>query len=407
MACGLHRGVAALAFALALPACIAADEGGDPDRGPFADGLSPAGRASWPGLDQASGRVIPLVTAFGDDAPSAYWFLGFGSRRTADAYFFCRDGDTSCPLDEHRRLSWARLVGGPIFTRTPGDPDFSPFWQVWVVRVPPSFTPDSVKTLETLDRLVGSGVLSRDLLRLDFGDLHGETVGLAEVVLHAALVLPFTELEGNGGPLPDGRGSMLRLETRTGWFAGHGVDLIDFSASDGVFPAARDSDDRALMRTANLYVLWRSCASDPRPAICELPGFASPGRRPVSERGLGQDITGDRDARDTNNVAGALPCSLRRQTERPYSPLWAPLAADLSPGADVALIDTTADQLRSDIRSVDALFEEVDARRLGAPVVMEEDETGNPVPGNEGLVLFNCPVPVPVRFVPFPCGNIL
>lgn len=392
-------------LALVVPACVAADAG-DPDRGPLADELSAVDRAAWPGLDRSAGRVIPLVTAFGDDAPSAYWFLGFGSRRTSDAYFFCREDDTACPLDEHRRLDWAHLVGRPLFTRAPGDPDFSPYWQAWVVRVPPSFAADSVKTTQTLDRLVGAGVLRREPMQLDFGDLHGESVGLAQVVVHAALVLPGTELEGNGGLLPDGRGSMLRLETRAGWFGGHGVDFIDFSASDGVFPEARDSDERALMRTANLYVLWRSCASEPRPAICELPGFASPGRRPVSERGLGQDITGDHDAQDTNNVAGALPCSLRRPTERPYSPLWAPLAADLALDADVALIDTHADQLRSDIRSVDALFEQVEARRLGTPVAMVEDETGNPVPGNEGLVLFNCPVPVPVRFVPFPCGNI-
>ncbi len=395
---------ALLAFAIGAAACTGTDSEGDPDRGPLADTLSPEERAEWPGLDQANGRLIPLVTAFGDDAPSAYWFLGFGARRTADAFFFCRKDDARCPLDEHRRLDWSAIVGHPLFSRAPGDPDFSPFWQMWIVRVPPTFTPDSVKTVATLDRLVGSGVLSVERHRLDFGDWFGETVGPAEVVLHCALVLPGTELEGNGGPTPDGRDSMLPLASRAGWFEGHSVDFFDFSASDGVFPAARDSQTRALMRTANLYVLWRSCAAEPRPAICDLPGFASPDRRPVSERGLGQDVTGDRDARDTNNVAGALPCSLRRPTERPYSPLWAPLAADLAPGADVPLIDTTGDQDLSDIRSVDALFEQVEAQRIAAPFVMEEDETGNPVPGNDGLVLFDCPVPVPVRFVPYPCG---
>jgi len=397
---------ALLAFAMGAVGCTGTDPEGDPDRGPLAEALSPEARAEWPGLEQANGRVIPLVTAFGDDAPSAYWFLGFGARRTADAFFFCRQDDPSCPLDEHRRLDWSVIVGHPLFSRAPGDPDFSPFWQMWIVRVPPTFTPDSVKTVATLDRLVGSGVLSVERHRLDFGDWFGETVGPAEVVLHCALVLPGTELEGNGGTTPDGRDAMLPLASRAGWFEGHSVDFFDFSASDGVFPAARDSQTRALMRTANLYVLWRSCAGEPRPAICDLPGFASPDRRPVSERGLGQDVTGDRDARDTNNVAGALPCSLRRPTERPYSPLWAPLAADLAPGADVPLIDTTGDQDLSDIRSVDALFEQVEARRIAAPIVMEEDETGNPVPGNDGLVLFDCPVPVPVSFVPYPCGNI-
>ena len=35
---------------------------------------------------------------------------------------------------------------------------------------------------------------------------------------------------------------------------------------------------------------------------------------------------------------------------------------------------------------------------------MKEDETGNPVPGNDGQVTFNCPFSVPADHVPYPCG---
>ena len=80
--------------------------------------------------------------------------------------------------------------------------------------------------------------------------------------------------------------------------------------------------------------------------------------------------------------------------------------AAFAANAALDLIDTTGDQTRSDIRSVDALFTAVEEQRLTTPAVMQSDETGDPVPGDDGLVLFNCPVPVPVSFVPYPCGTI-
>jgi len=42
---------------------------------------------------------------------------------------------------------------------------------------------------------------------------------------------------------------------------------------------------------------------------------------------------------------------------------------------------------------------------LLAPVKQTEDSSGNPVPGNEGQIFFNCPNPVRPDYVPFPCSD--
>lgn len=384
-------------------ACPSPHVDGDRDKGYLDEVLTPADRVSFPGLDHADGRRIQRVSGFSEEVPILYWFLGFGSRRTVDAFFFCREGDEACPLDEHRRLNWDTLVGHPIFTRIPGDPEFSPFWQMWVVRVPDDFEPDSVKTIETLDRLAQAEALTADRFILDFGTLMGDWVGPREVVLHCALVLRGTGLDSEDGMMPDGTGPILEPPLKFGWFNGHRIDFLDFSVTDGVFPAAEDSESRALMPLANVYIMWRRCDPEAPSEVCSLPGYWYANRRPISERGLGQDITGDRDDVDTNNVFGSFQCSRQRATEKRYSPLWGPQAVMLAPDNDAALIDTFHDQRQSEVQSADDVFRGISEDEFPTPTVMMEDETGNPVPGNEGRVFFNCPFPIPQGSVPYPC----
>lgn len=372
---------------------------GDPDLGPIDDTVDFAGRINWPGIDRADGRQIPFIFGFANGRPHGYWFLSFASRRTADAFFFCREGDTTCPLDEHRRLDWSHLVGHPLFMRVPGQEGFSPFWALWRVTVPADFEPDSVKTIQTLHRLDAAGAVRVEPFILDFG----EDVGPREALLHCALVLQGTELAEADTPMPDESAPKLRLERRLGWHQGYRVEFVDFSRSEGVFPSAEDSDSRPLQPFANIYIHWRSCAGDSPPPICSILGFPGLNRRPVSERGLGQDITGNNSPNDSNNVLGAVQCDRTRPSERLYSPLWQPQFVMVQPGADVGLIDTYADRSRSDIQSADDLFAAADRGEVGQPVPQREDETGNPVPGNDGRVFFNCPAPVPEGFVPYPC----
>jgi hypothetical protein len=224
-------------------------------------------------------------------------------------------------------------------------------------------------------------------------------------VLHCALVLTGTTLAEDGEMMPDDSGPRMTIPIRAGWHEGYRVEFVDFSVSDGVFPEADDSENRPLMPFANIYIQWRSCASEPRPAICDIPGHAYDDIRPVSERGLGQDITGDLDANDTNNTLGSVPCKLPlRAEEKIYSPLWGVNNTMVDLQAQIAMIDTNADQATSDISSVSEMFTAVGNGELSEPEPATEDSTGNPVPGNEGQVFFNCPNPVPVGYVPFPCS---
>jgi len=396
-------------IALVLPTfigCSGPTDGADPDLGSIDATLTFAQRVNWPGVDKAAWREIPFLRGFSNGRPHAYWFLGFAARNTADSFWFCRESDTACPLDEHMRLNWDTLVGHPMFMRIPGQPGFSPFWQMWKVTVPDDFEPDSVKTIETLHRLDLEGAVRVESLVTDFGNVFNTYRGPQTTVLHCALVLEGTRLAEQGTEMPDGSAQMLVLERKFGWHQGYRVEFIDFSPSDGAFPEAEDSDSRPRMPFANIYIQWRRCLEGgTSPEICNFRGFAYRDRRPVSERGLGQDITGDGDINDTNNVLGALQCELRRPSERPYSPLWGPQAVMEMPGSALEYVDDYANQAESDIQSADQIFDAVAAGRVASPVVQREDETGNPVPGNEGQVFFNCPSPAPVGFVPFPCAT--
>jgi|GEM_PF-5437946 len=381
--------------------------GVDEDLGPVDDIVSFADRINWPGVDRANGRVIPFIRGFGEGGQAAYWFLGFASRLTADSFWFCEEGDTLCPLDAHQRLNWDTLVSHPLFTRLPGMDGFSPFWQMWKVTVPPGFEAESVKTTATLDRLRADGTVTVEPLMTDFGTINGELLGYQETILHCALVLTGTTLAENGEMMPDNSGPMLRLESKFGWHEGYKVEFIDFSPSDGIFAEANDSENRPLMRVANIYIQWRRCNEDPRPAICDIPGYAYTDRRPVSERGLGQDITNDGDDNDTNNTVGAVPCKIPlRAEEKMYSPLWAVNNVYVEQaGVNTNMIDTTSDQMVSDIMSVVDMFAAVARGELSEPEKATEDSTGNPVPGNDGQLHFSCPNPVPANYVPYPCSD--
>jgi len=156
---------------------------------------------------------------------------------------------------------------------------------------------------------------------------------------------------------------------------------------------------------ANIYILWRSCdvpEGTPRPPICDLPG-SSPHKRAVSERGAGQDFCNNRQTDDTNNTLAALACERQRATEPRYSPLWKINFVQIEPGVDVGLIDTYADNVMSEIKSANDIFARVETHDFQQPVPQREDEAGNPVPGNDGLIFFNCPASRVAGSVPFPC----
>ncbi|NOY89992.1 MAG: hypothetical protein GXP55_02195 [Deltaproteobacteria bacterium] len=339
---------------------------------------------------------MPFIRGFAEGEPSGYWFLGIATEETIDSFWVCRDGDDACPLDPHHRIAWDHVIGHPIFSYLPGDPRYSHWWQMWTVRVPDETEADSLRSVGELFRLAGEGRIRVERTLTDFGG------GPTDTIMHCALVLRGTELEDNGGPMPDGVGRRLVIERRVGWRQGYRVEFFDFTPSEGVFPPAAGSGRRPRMPAARLYIAFRSCQTDPPPAICELPGLAAPERRPISEPGLGQDITGDGDVNDTNNVAGALPCQHARAEEPAYSPLWAIQGLDLPEGSPLQMIDESGVPDRTDLDSAVRIWDAVAAGLLPEPRRLTAPSFGGE-PSNESPLFFNCPGPVPEAFVPYPC----
>lgn len=367
----------------ALGGCEPPADGGVPDAGEWVDDtLSAADRIYWPGVDHAGGRVVQLANGFANDGPAAYWFFGLAGRETDDMFVTCLDGDDACPLTPEGRIAWDRVVGKPLFSRVPGDPRYSPWWQLWTVRVDTAYEPDSIRTIGELFRAVGLGTARVETVLLDDG---------REAIAHLPLVLRGTELAGNGGTMPGGSDAMLPIERIVGWRQGLLVDAFDFTRSEGVFGAAVDSTARPRMPFANIYTFYCDCDGAPDTALCAIPSATTDNHRLFSERGLGQDITGDGDVDDTNTVLGAVPGAIIDSAEPPYSPLWSVSQVQLPLGSPLRLIDTYRDQNRSDVMSASALRAAVARGELEAPTPARLP------PDTEATLFFNCPVPVAAR----------
>ena len=388
-------------------------------------------RAQWPGVQDLDARppvrVIRRLNGFngttGEEAGS--WFMGFSSRRTADSFVFCRENDDACPLDEHGRFDWDHIVGDPIFSTIPGNEDFSHFWQIWVVRVPDEYEPNCIKSKAGLHPLSFDPAYSKEPLIRDFGvgGNPAQPIGFRETIVDCALVLDNTVLEVMGEGMPyDANVPSMSLDKRTGWFDGYKLSFFDFSKSEGVFPASRDQDasttERPIMVTADINVFARRCDIESVPGVCQLLNRTE-GRAFISERGVEYDFIGDGDRRDTNNIISNSPHLPAPTVENfsdiapyqdfvtDYSPLWKIWVIEVQGeyNWEIDLIDTARDEqgnpwaMGSDVRTAKRVFELRDAG-IVTRKQMPEDEAGTQIPGNNGVVFFNCPNQVPADFVP-------
>lgn len=373
-------------------ACADPDRLVEADLGPIEAVLEEVVKTVWPGLvDQDGRRFVRLLNGFFDGEPTSYWFSGFAPRFTAEVFMFCREGAT-CPLDDTGVLDPSLAVGGPVFARVPGERGYSPYWVVRVVRVPADYEPDAIKSVFGIDNAVAEGRVRVETLVAD----HGGEVGVAEVLIHCLLVLAGTQLEGNGADLVGQPGMPSRtIPIQEGWHKQYRVQFYDFAPSEGIFGPDPESTGAQLMPSANIFVLFRDCAGGSAAMLC---GKTSGGFPAVSERGVEDDLTGDGDKADTNNLIAAFPgVSPADPSDRPYSALWAVQVVRVLPerDADVDLIDTSGDQNRTDIKSVTTMREFVTQGLLAPPEPMSEEEAGDRIQGNDGKVFFNCPSQVP------------
>ena len=381
------RGLVVLAIASLLVACEPSASPAEDDLGPIEQVVDDIARTVWPGVEGEDGRFIRVLNGFFGGEPTAFWFAGFAPRHTADVFWFCREDDAACPFDGAGDFDRSRAVGDPVFATMPGEVDHSPFWRLWVVRVPGDYAADELKSTFGIEQAVEAGRVVVEAAVTD----HGGDIGPAEVIVHCLMVLEGTELEGNGGDVAGQPGVPSRaVPLRRGWHKQYRVNVFDFIDTEGVFAPSPSSESVPLMPESTIFVLQRDCAG----------GSASPACAAldqdtvfVSERGVEEDLTGDGDRRDTNNIlAGLLGAEVGDDPwEAAYSPLWRvqTVRVPAEHDAEVALIDTTGDQGLSDARSVADLRGLFEADLIDAPEDLQEDP-GIAIPGNDGVQFFNC-----------------
>ncbi len=359
--------------------------------GPVEDALTPQDRTVYPGLDLPNGeRYVRQINGYFNGEQTGYWFFGFAARRTADAFFVCRDGDDMCPLDPKGHIQWDRLVGGPVFSHIPTETGYSPFWVMWTVRVPTDYKANDLKSMDGIMAAKTAGWVKVEQQMFD----HGGTIGTDLTLTHCAQVLAGTTLDRAGETLVNKPTVKMRvIQPRKGWHKQRQVTFFDFNASEGVSSPDPISQSRPLMRTSDIFVAFRDCAGGSKSLICQKVNSL---QGSVSERGTETDFTNDNDKRDTNNVIIAFPYTVPvdpKDADRAYSPLWRVTAWKIKPAFDsqVKLIDVTLDQDKSDVKSVAQIRQLLAQGSLYDLDFVNEGMTGTAIAGNDGLTFFSCP----------------
>lgn len=365
-----------LGLALALFGCASEDDSA-PSLGPIEAVVDSKARGVWPGLEQADGsRRVPAIGVYYDQNPAECWFFGPSTRQTADVFLFCGDGDAQCPFDAQGRAQWSRMRGDPVFARQPGEIGYSPYWLVWVVRVGSDYSANRLKSVDAIH-----AASEAKQVRVEQHIFpHADPFGPGPTVMHCALVLAGTKLEGQTA-------AWQPIADLQGWIKQYRVHFYDFSATEGVGPAAPISQTRPMMIVSDAWLPMRDCAGGSTSPACLAKSTL---KGAVSELHAQADWNGDGDERDTNLILSTWPY----QTAVPYSPLWRVNLARVRAAhdADLPMVDTGA--TTSALRSLQDLKAAEKNGWIDAPEPLSEARTGLVVPGNDGAVYFSCPVRV-------------
>ncbi len=369
-----------LALLTLLLACSDAADDTAPSLGPIEAVVDAKARSIWPGLLQPDeSRQVPSISTYYQGEPRECWLFGPSTRQTADVFLFCHEGDAACPYNDAGQAQWQRMVGDPIFARQPGEVGYSPYWLVWVVRVGSDYAANRLKSVDAVHTAANAKQVRLEQHVFN----HPDPFGPGPTVMHCALVLAGTQLAGQSDkwqPVAD----------RQGWLKQYRVHFYDFSATEGVGPAAPVSQSRPLMIVSDAWLPMRDCAAGSTSPACAAHSTL---KGAVSELHAEADWNGDGDERDTNLILSTWPYA----AAVPYSPLWrinlATVHADRD--ADVPMIDLPGTASSSALRSPQDLQLAQKKGWVAADEALTETQTGVRVPGNDGAVYFSCPVRVP------------
>lgn len=280
------RAIGPTCVVLALAAC-----GGETAWLPAGATVPPPDAATLARIDANDGveRDVLLVTGFAEGDPVRYWDLGaVPSDDTMPMYFLCRreTGSACAPVDHP-----------PVAELLPGDVGHSHFGRVHEVEVTDAWDGERLPSRQAIDDAVRDGLV-RAPVRTDRS-------------AHCPIVHPDVRLDlGEGSeaaPAPI-------------YVGGIEAACIPFHETHGLRALSDTTEGLVLVR--NVYALFRDGED-----------------APISEIVRDEDLTGDGDRRDTNNVLGVAFSSLT------YTPLWRVVRVVVPAGyssIDTSMDDATA-----------------------------------------------------------------
>lgn len=240
--------------------------------------------------------VTPRFGGFVHGRPVSYWTLEAGGDRAMPLYQLCRaEGDDDCVPIEH----------APIVDAVPGDAGYSPYGQVHWVKLPEGWD----GRLESLDAIEAA-----------VSEMGLEPPEPSTELRHCAIASSDVELEVG----PD---MTLRAETPV-YYRGLEARCFDFSST---------RDNRVLLPDGklfvrNVYLLTRDGED-----------------QPLSEPIRMEDLTGDGDTRDSNNIFGV------GLEDGDYTPYWRLVTVTVPAG--LGSIDTSMDQTMAEYTDSGDMFD--------------------------------------------------
>jgi hypothetical protein len=237
--------------------------------------------------------VVPRFSAFAKGQRVHYWDFGPTPDFAAPLYLLVR---------RNAQGEVVILPHNTIVDTIPGDAGYSPYWSLLFVEVTDAYDGELITSFAAIEEAQALGLVKS-----------AELTGLA---VNCPTVASDVALEVGGGQEP------LAPPSRSYW-QGKTVRYYDL----GFTPIT----DGVKASIASMYQLSRE------------------GQAPLSEPLRGVDVTGDGDALDSNNVFASA------KSDEDYTPLCRQVNVTV-PSVGPVLIDTSGDELVSDITSATDLF---------------------------------------------------
>jgi len=268
----------------------------------------------------------PILHGFVDGETTRYWTIGLSPATPQRIGVLCRETDGECVREDHP----------PVLEALPGEAGYSHFGQVTEVRVSEDYAGEVLGSFEAIDDAVADGLA---------------TLEERNAYINCPIVAPGVRMETDGGersPIPVYVRDMQ-------------AECMLFGEGSGRLGLGERGTEMGEVLIRNVYVLTREGED-----------------MPLMEAARMEDITGDGDAVDSNNIFGAA------LGDVDYTPLWRMVAVTVP--SDYASIDTASDQTMADYTQDSDMFTVDELTYEIAPI------DGQIVSYEETDMLINCPL---------------